>query len=182
MVHQLASHWWLFLLRGIVVIVFGIAILLLPDVASYVLVLVIGAFAFFDGALMILAAVRGSHEGGRWIALLVAGLAGLAFGIIIYRQTDAAAYVIAYLFAAWLVVTGIFEIIAAVELRKTIANEWLWILSGILSLGFGAAFAFLPGLGLIALAYMIGIYAIIAGFALVGLSMRLRKHHHTALP
>ena len=42
-----------------------------------------------------------------------------------------------YLIAAWAVVTGILEIVTAIDLRKVIENDWLLGLSGLASVVFG---------------------------------------------
>ena len=50
--------------------------------------------------------------------------------------------------AWWAILTGIFEIVAAVKLRKELTNEWLLIVSGALSVLFGVLVIAMPGAGL----------------------------------
>jgi uncharacterized membrane protein HdeD (DUF308 family) len=45
---------------------------------------------------------------------------------------------------------------------------------------FGLMVLVAPGAGALALIWVIGAYSIVFGAMLVGLSMRLRKHRHTA--
>ena len=70
---------------------------------------------------------------------------------------------------------GLFEIVAAIRLRKTIPNEWMLILAGAVSIVFGVALLVAPGPGALALLWLIGAWAILFGAALVVLSLRLRK-------
>jgi uncharacterized membrane protein HdeD (DUF308 family) len=77
--------------------------------------------------------------------------------------------------AAWAIVTGIFEIIAAIRLRAEIEGEWLMLLSGLLSVLFGIALVIWPVAGLVAVTWMIGAYAIIFGILLISLGIRLRN-------
>ena len=53
-----------------------------------------------------------------------------------FRLAAITAIVLAYLIAFWAIFTGVFEIIAAIGRRKTISNEWLLLLIGVLSLLF----------------------------------------------
>jgi uncharacterized membrane protein HdeD (DUF308 family) len=65
--------------------------------------------------------------------------------------------------------------VQAVELRRQIANEWLLILGGAASVVFGILLFFYPAFGVLVLIGLVGIYAIIFGVTLVGLSFRLRS-------
>ena len=67
-----------------------------------------------------------------------------------------------YLIAAWAVLTGILEIVTAIDLRKVIENEWLLGLSGLASVVFGVILAIRPGAGALALIWLIGGYAIVS--------------------
>jgi uncharacterized membrane protein HdeD (DUF308 family) len=71
-------------------------------------------------------------------------------------------------------VTGIFEIAAAVRLRRYIKGEWLLVLGGIASVVFGVLLAVSPLVGALVLAIWLGVYALIFGAMLVGLGLRLR--------
>ena len=42
-----------------------------------------------------------------------------------------------YVIAAWALVTGVFEIAAAISLRRQIRHEWMLVLSGVLSISGG---------------------------------------------
>ncbi|NJL61526.1 MAG: hypothetical protein HC903_06485 [Methylacidiphilales bacterium] len=59
--------------------------------------------------------------------------------------------------AAWAIMIGILEIIAAIGLRKEIENEWLLFLVGIGSVFFGVSLIIWPGAGALAILWVIGI-------------------------
>ena len=68
-----------------------------------------------------------------------------------------------YFIASWAVVTGVIEIVAAVQFRDAITGEALFIISGALSIIFGTVLFAFPGDGAIAVVMTIGILAIING-------------------
>ena len=70
---------------------------------------------------------------------------------------------------------GVFEIVAAIRLRKRLPNEWLLILAGVISILFGAVLIAAPGPGALALLWLIATWAVIFGVALIVLALRLKK-------
>jgi uncharacterized membrane protein HdeD (DUF308 family) len=71
-------------------------------------------------------------------------------------------------------VTGIFEIATALRIRTMIENEWLMILSGVVSIIFGALLIAQPGAGAIAIVWLLGAYALLFGLLTLMLAFRLR--------
>jgi uncharacterized membrane protein HdeD (DUF308 family) len=76
--------------------------------------------------------------------------------------------------AAWALVMGVLQIVAAVRLHNQIRGEWWLVLSGIVSVLFGALMMWAPGAGALALVLWIGAYATIFGVTLIVLAFRLR--------
>lgn len=181
MLERFSAHWWVFLLRGIAALLFGCIAIFNPDITIYVLVLIFGAYAVVDGIAAIAISMRGSHADQKWLILLIEGFASLAVGIISFLNPGLTAIVFAYLLAAWAILTGVFAIVSAVQVRAHLPDEWLWIASGTISILFGIAIAVLPAAGIVIWSYLIGIYAFIAGVALIGFAIRLRGHHHANL-
>jgi uncharacterized membrane protein HdeD (DUF308 family) len=156
-------------------VLFGIAAFVWPGITLAVLVLLYGAFALVDGSFAIAAVLVGRTRGMPSWALLVEGLAGIAVGAITFFWPGITQLALLFLIAAWAVVTGVFEIVAAVRLRKEIRGEWLLALSGVLSVAVGVALVVNPGAGLLAISWMIGTYAIIFGVLFIVLGFRLRS-------
>lgn len=172
---DLAKSWWLLLLRGLAAIVFGILAFVWPGVTLLTLIVFYGAYALIDGVLSLLAAMtgRGGSVPTSW--LVIAGILGIAAGLLTFLWPGVTALVLILFIGAWSLVRGIFEIFAAIQLRKEIDNEWLLILSGVLSVLFGAAVIVMPGAGALALIWLIGAYAVAFGILMVGLSLRLKR-------
>jgi uncharacterized membrane protein HdeD (DUF308 family) len=178
MVHTLAKNWWMLLLRGIAAIIFGGLALAWPGMTLLTLILFYGAFVLVDGVLAIVAAITGGTLTPRWW-LAIVGLLGIAAGLLTFLLPGVTALVLLYLISGWAIATGVFQIVGAIRLRKEIDNEWFLILCGVISVLFGVAMFMAPGAGALALIWVIGIYAIIIGVLLVGLSFRLKKHVHS---
>lgn len=174
MLHALARNWWALALRGLVAILFGLFTFFLPGITLVTLVFLFGAYALVDGAFNLIAFFRvASHH---W-ALLVEGIVGILVGILTFAWPAMTAIALLYFIAFWAILTGILEIVAGVRLRAAIANEWLLILMGALSVIFGLVILFAPGLGALAIVLWIGAYALVFGVILLALAFRLRGHH-----
>ena len=131
-VDSLSRNWWAVSLRGLAGILFGIITFIAPAISLAALVLLFGAYAFADGVLAIVTAIR--RRGiDRWWLLLLEGLVGVAAGVLTLLWPGITALALLYVIAAWALVTGAFEIAAAIRLRKVITGEWILALSGILS-------------------------------------------------
>lgn len=167
------SSWWALLLRGIAAVLFGVLAFVWPGITLTVLVLLWGAYAFVDGAFAIAAGIRSHGENRRWWVLLLEGILGVAAGIVAFAVPGITALVLLMLIAAWAIVTGVFEIVAAIQMRKYIKGEWLLILAGIASILFGVLLFINPSAGALAVIWLIAAYALVFGAILIALSLRL---------
>ena len=171
----LARNWWLVALRGVAAIIFGIMTFVMPGISLLTLVLLFGSYALVEGVLNVIAAARGRREEDRWWVLLLEGLVSIAAGLVTFAIPGLTAVVLVYVIAAWAVVTGVLEIVAAVRLRHRITGEGWLALSGVASVAFGVLMMIFPGAGAVALILWIGAYAVVFGALLLGLAFRLRR-------
>ena len=167
------SSWWALVLRGIFAIAFGVLAFVWPHITLTALVFLWGAYAFVDGVFAIAAGVKSYGENKRWWLLLIEGILGVIAGVLAFVIPGITALVLLMLIAAWAIVTGAFEIAAAIQLRKHITGEWLLALAGVASIIFGVLLFLNPGAGALAVVWLIGAYAIVFGCLLIALGVRL---------
>jgi uncharacterized membrane protein HdeD (DUF308 family) len=173
MLHALTANWWALALRGLAAVLFGLLTLFLPGITLVTLVLLFGAYALVDGVFNVVAFFRAASH--HW-ALLIEGAIGLFAGVLTFAWPAITALVLLYLIAFWAILTGIFEIVAGIRLRKVIANEWLLVALGVISLLFGLLILFAPGTGALAIVLWIGAYALVFGIFMLAFAFRLRGH------
>ncbi|MDQ3862441.1 MAG: HdeD family acid-resistance protein [Actinomycetota bacterium] len=169
------GHWWALALRGVIAILFGLAALLRPGIALGALILLFGAYALVDGVFAIVGVFGGTRGGTpRWL-LFIEGVAGILAGLIAFVLPGLTAVVLLYLIAAWALVTGVFEVATAIRLRQEITGEWALIVGGAFSMLFGVILAVVgPGVGLLSLIWLIGVYALAFGILLLITAFRVR--------
>jgi len=164
-------------LRGLTAILFGMLALARPGATVLALVYLFGAFAFMDGLFALVAAIKLARLGGRWWPMLLVGVVGVGVGVVSFANPKVTAVVWIYYIALWALMTGIFEVIAAIQLRKVIEGEWMLAVSGVLSIVFAFLIGTRPGVGLLSLTWVIGAYAIVLGALMIGLGVRIRGEH-----
>lgn len=174
MLDPLARNWWLFLLRGILAIIFGILTFIWPGLTLLTLVAFYGAFALLDGIFSLTAAITNGAPAPRWWLALV-GVLGIAAGLLTFFWPGVTGIVLLMFIAAWAVGSGIFQIVGAIKLRDEISDEWLLIASGVLSVIFGLLVFAFPQAGALSLAFAIGAFAIAYGILLISFSLRMKK-------
>jgi uncharacterized membrane protein HdeD (DUF308 family) len=167
----MVDNWWIFLLRGLLAVVFGLLTIWQPMAALAALVLVFGVWAFIDGVAALALAITGWRS---WQLALV-GLLGIALGLVTLFRPGITAIGLYAAAAAWAIARGILEIVVAIELRRVVRGEAWLVLGGIASLLFGVLLIVLPAAGALALAWLIGLYALVFGGLMIGLAMRLRR-------
>jgi uncharacterized membrane protein HdeD (DUF308 family) len=160
--------------RGVVAILFGIVAFVWPGVTIGVLVLLLAAFALVEGVINVVGGLR-VREG--WS--IAEGVLSVLFGIVVLVVGPAwTALALLYLVAAWAILTGIARIVAAVQLRRTLNNEWLLIASGAASVIFGLIASIFPGAGILALLWFVAAWSVILGVFLIVLAVQLGQLAH----
>jgi len=173
----LSRWWWTFILRGLLAIAFGVLAFVAPVWGVAILVALFGAWALIDGVTNIWTGIRTRNVDRNWWLEILEGLVSVAVGVIAFAMPDFAAEVLVILIAVWAIVTGVFQIWAAIRLRERIRGEFWLGLAGVASILFGVILLVFPAAGALALVWLIGSGAIAIGVFLTILGWRLRGVH-----
>src|SRR5574337_1584245 len=130
---HLAKNWGWIALRGAAAVIFGILAVAWPGITLVILTLFFGAYAFTDGVFALVAAYR-RREGHKAVwPLVLVGVLGVLAGVGTFLWPEMTTLALLMFIAVWALFIGIFQIAAAIRLRKEIHNEWLLGASGALS-------------------------------------------------
>jgi uncharacterized membrane protein HdeD (DUF308 family) len=179
MLDLLARNWWLVVLRGVCAILFGVIAWTWPGLTLGVLVIVWAVYALADGVLALVAAFSGTSGAPTW-SLILWALVSIGAGVVAIVYPGMTAVVLVFVIAFWAVITGVMEIVAAIRLRKEIEGEFWLVLAGLASVLLGLALFARPGVGALAVVWLIGAYAVLFGVLLVLLGFRVKNLQRTA--
>ncbi|WP_242394784.1 HdeD family acid-resistance protein [Anaeromyxobacter oryzisoli] len=113
---------------------------------------------------------------GPWWAFVVRGVAAVLFGILTFIMPSMALLTLVYLFGAYALVEGAFNIAAALrrsEPRRQ--SPWVEALEGVVSVVAGLAAFLMPGLTALTLLLLIAAWSIVTGILELAAAIRLRR-------
>lgn len=113
----------------------------------------------------------------NWWALALRGVVAVLFAIIAFAMPGLTLVVLVYFFAAYLLVDGVFALIAGLRAAEHHERWGALALEGILDLVAGAVIVLWPGLSLLAFIYLAAFWAIVSGIALLIAAFRLHRQH-----
>ncbi|WP_372759794.1 HdeD family acid-resistance protein [Pseudoalteromonas sp.] len=175
----LSKNWSLLLVRGILAVLFGVITWFAPEASLQLILLIFAGYFLVDGILRVWVAINSKNVNPFWGLLLVAGLLSIIAAIVTLTAPNITALLLLYYVAAWAIAIGAVEILLAQKLRHEISNEWILVLSGVISILFGGYLIVNPGAGIITLLWLVATYAVIFGSLAIGLALKLKTLQHT---
>jgi uncharacterized membrane protein HdeD (DUF308 family) len=167
---KLGDVWWFFLLRGLVAVALGLCALFWPSSSLGVLLRLVGVYCLVDGIIGLVGALRGAERSSVLPAVI-----GLAIGVVLLAWPSATSRTLMMLFGVWALIVGVGQIMAArratsdeslVEVRRTV---------GIIAVILGIVLLVWPGAGVVTVAWLIGIVALLVGALLIFLATRVKR-------
>jgi uncharacterized membrane protein HdeD (DUF308 family) len=156
----LAGSWWLFLIIGVLWILFGMFVLSYNVGSLLALAVFAGVTFLMTGITQVMTA--GRVEGWRWLYLLGGALSILA-GILAFVWPGRTVLVLAGILAWFLVFKGTVDVVGALA---SVGRPFWWVglILGVLELLLGIWAAGYPGRSLFVFVNLVGIYAVFYGF------------------
>lgn len=173
----LASLWWMPLIRGILLVIFGILMFTQPGATLLSLLWFMGIYWIADGVFSLIEGVRGHAEQSR-LWMFISGIVNILAGIFILGNPIAAGLVggtfLAYLIGISVMISGIMMIF--VGRGKDRVRQWsVWgLIIGILYVLFGLLVVAHPVVTVASLVWIFSIWAIVAGIIAIVMAFRLR--------
>lgn len=179
---NLGREWGWIAVRGVLAVIFGLLAVAWPIITVWTLSMVWGVFALTDGLFAFSTGWRLHKKGIRWWPYLAFGMIGVLAGLVAIIWPGITALVLVFIIGFWAALGGVSQIAAAIRLRKEIDDEWFLVLSGLLGLIFGLLLLFRPLDGAVAIAWIVGFYAIFTGILLVMLALKIRASKDSSSP
>ncbi len=170
---MLERGWWLFLLRGVAGILFGLMALLAPGLGLAVVLGFLAAFLLVEGIATLVQAAQGGpdpigHRSRAW--LWVDGIASTAAGLGVLVVPVVSAVLLVVMVGAWAAIVGAMRLILAFR-----AGDVLMGLLGALAVFVGVCMMASPGPGMLALVWLVGLQALVTGGLFLAIGWRLRR-------
>ena len=179
----ISDTWWIVLLRGMMLLLFGILFMFYPGITLITVMAILGVYWFVDGIFMIVTSVVGHRQIKGWGWGILSGILGVLAGIIVMLHPVAGAVFtqlfLVYFMGFTAIFKGVSEIYFGIKLRKEITNEWAYILIGIISIIFGIFILRNPDVGSSLLIWMVIIFSVAGGILLIVRSFQLNKFAKT---
>jgi uncharacterized membrane protein HdeD (DUF308 family) len=153
---------WALGISGVLSVAFGVVILIWPGISLYAMVILFGAFSLANGIVNLATAISGRIKQGRgWLA--VAGLLGIAVGVVVFLWTGMSALGLLYVIGVYAVLLGLITIAGAFSLPFEVGDRALFVLTGLVSILFGIVMFAKPGDGALVLLALIAAFALVTG-------------------
>jgi uncharacterized membrane protein HdeD (DUF308 family) len=172
---DLGGAWGWVLGFGIVSIVAGIIAFFFTGATLVAIAILFGLQLVFAGIFRFMAtfAIPGHHA---WLRALTGLLAvvSLAVGVYLVAHPLLSLLVLAFVLGIFWVVSGVVELFVAIENHDTPGRGWV-AASGVLGIIAGLVVTFYPGISLVALTIVLGVWLVIFGVIEVMAAFRLRS-------
>lgn len=172
---QMVNNWWLQLLRGGVIAVLGLLLLLKPLQTAVTFVVLFGVFGVINSLISLISMVAGMRQRYFWWVEFIFGLLSLGIGMLILRAPEMTLYFIVQLFSVIVLISGIHNLLTALQLRKRMEGEWLLLATGVFKIVLALGLVLIPEAGIAAAMWLVGMLIVVLGVSEAINAFRIRN-------
>ncbi|WP_176736831.1 HdeD family acid-resistance protein [Oligoflexus tunisiensis] len=179
MIEYFDRNWWLWSLRGLIALVFGLGALTMDNPTLTSMVLLFSGFMFSDGIFALLTLfARRTDERWSW-TVVFEGITGVVAAIAACIIPDMSVLMLMAVVGAWGITTGILKLGIAFRCSKAscVPGSFLFGLAGLGAMALGFTFTFFPAVAYVGIASMIGYYAVFLGLMMMMEGFRLKRFY-----
>jgi len=122
------SHWKLFLLQGILMLLLGLLAVALPNISTFEIEQLVGWLFILGGLIRTASLIRKHHLPAFWWSLSSSVIA-MVLGVFLVRSPMQGVSTLAIVMTILFVIEGVATVFVALEFRPYLRN-WLWTLFG----------------------------------------------------
>jgi|GEM_PF-1287198 len=167
-------NWILPMVRGVTAIAIGLATMVWPEVTLRVFTVAFAVFALIEAAVALYGALTGGSQEPRWAQYAHVAVS-VAAGLIALLWPGITSIAAVWLVAGWALARGLIDVVVAIRGRTRLARTWPLITAGLLSVALAVAYFLFPQAGVLALLWMLAIYAVLFGVVQISRSLTLRS-------
>jgi uncharacterized membrane protein HdeD (DUF308 family) len=180
MITRLGRHWGWVLAYGLITLLAGIVVLAWPGQTLLVVAVLFGVQLIVSGVFRFGAALASDDlTGGTRVLLALLGVLSVIIGLWAVRHVLLTLLALVVFLGIYWVVSGVIEVFTALSHRGMPERGWTAFM-GILSVIAGLIVLAYPGLSLLSLAVILGIWLLIFGAMETVLAFRIRSVGHAA--
>ena len=130
---KLYKHWYLLVLRGLLIILLGITAFAYPYEGKISFIRLFEIFALASGLLMIQSAIMNRHH-SYWRWLFLNGLLDFSFGLLLWLVPEISSISVPLVIGFWFLYSGIIQgTESLVLIHDNVRNWWFELISGVMS-------------------------------------------------
>lgn len=171
---HLMEVWWLLMLRGLALVLFGVVAIVWPGLTLLVLASFFAVYLLVAGVVDVISGVRGEGRMSLWFLTLILGLAEIGVAVYLLKNSLVLATFIAVIGIA-LIAFGILEIVGAFEPRQEPGRRFLLVVGGALSLIAGFIVIRYPVSSGLAFVWVLGVWGLVSGALQIAMCLNLRS-------
>jgi uncharacterized membrane protein HdeD (DUF308 family) len=180
MLGRLGRHWGWVLAYGVITLLAGIAVIAWPGETLLVVAVLFGIQLIVSGIFRFVAALASEDlTGGTRVLFALLGVLSVIIGLWAVRHVLLTLLALIVFLGIFWVINGTIEIFTALAHREMPERGWTMIM-GLLSIAAGLIVLAYPGLSLISLAVILGVWLLVFGTMETVLAFRLRSAGHAA--
>jgi uncharacterized membrane protein HdeD (DUF308 family) len=110
-----------------------------------------------------------------WWVLILQGILGVVFGAVAIMFPGIALVTLAYVFAAWAIVSGVSHVAEGTRIAEHRGRSWPFAVIGVISIAAGVIAALVPGITIVGLVLVLGLWLVVQGVMEVYTAWQIRR-------